>query len=396
MRRTTDIAIVGSGPAGIGAALAASRNGASVVIVDENDAPGGRLRWTMARQSGFDGGLDGLRGCEIAGWAAGALAEAGVEVLSSTVAWGLFEDTILGVTNRLASYQLDAGHVIIATGSTDLTWPFPGWELPGVMTATAALRLMHLDLVLPGRHVAVVGDGSLAVDVASDLDACGGVVVHRLPTVTDVTVGGDESVEWIDVGGQRHQCDCVVLALGRQPDAQLALQIDVALKYSTDDGAFIVAGDDTFATSVEGVYVVGDARGIVSPARAYAEGIVAGEAAAGGSDLTAARSRLLAIERRMEQRPTFPTIADNTIVCRCEEVRASVVRDAIKGGSISLNDVKRRTRTGMGVCQGIYCSRAVAGMIASEADVPISSVVPMTARPPARPIPMAAMADLTS
>ncbi|HYI15725.1 MAG TPA: NAD(P)/FAD-dependent oxidoreductase [Thermomicrobiales bacterium] len=394
MTRSTDIAIVGAGPAGIGAALAAARNGARVVIIDENSALGGHLRWTMARQSGFGDELDGLRGHEIASWATGLLANTGVEVLTSAVAWGLFDDNALGVLTADSSFQLHADRVIIATGSTDLTWPFPGWELPGIVTATCALRLLHLDRVLPGRRVAVVGAGSLAEQVVADLHACGGIAVARLPAVSDVTVGGSDRVEWIDDGGQRTVCDTVVLALGRQPDAQLALQAQVALTYSVDDGVFVAARDEALATSVAGVYVVGDAGGVNTPARAFAEGAVAGEAATGGTALASALERLRTIGRQTEPYPPLPAIADDTMVCRCEEVRANVLRAAIRDGAISLNDLKRRTRAGMGVCQGIYCNRAMAGMIASEAGVPIGSVVSMTARPPARLIPMAAMADL--
>ncbi|MDQ3547878.1 MAG: FAD-dependent oxidoreductase, partial [Chloroflexota bacterium] len=104
--RTTDIAVVGAGPAGIGAALAAARNGANVALIDENVAPGGHLRWTMLQQTGFGGSPDGPRGFEIAAWAVDALATAGVQVLTSSVAWGLFEDNVLGVTTDDESIQL--------------------------------------------------------------------------------------------------------------------------------------------------------------------------------------------------------------------------------------------------------------------------------------------------
>jgi NAD(P)H-nitrite reductase large subunit len=91
-------------------------------------------------------------------------------------------------------------------------------------------------------------------------------------------------------------------------------------------------------------------------------------------------------------RPPFPTIADSTLVCRCEEVHADQIRQAMSEGSNTINDVKRRTRAGMGFCQGIFCTRTIAGMLAREAGVAIDSLVPMTARPPARLIPLAALA----
>jgi bacterioferritin-associated ferredoxin len=81
-------------------------------------------------------------------------------------------------------------------------------------------------------------------------------------------------------------------------------------------------------------------------------------------------------------------------ICRCEEISRAAVRDAIREGNLTLNDIKRRTRAGMGVCQGIYCLRSVAMMIESEADIPVDSLEPMTARPPARLVTLGSLAAL--
>lgn len=86
------------------------------------------------------------------------------------------------------------------------------------------------------------------------------------------------------------------------------------------------------------------------------------------------------------------TERDRVWICRCEEVTAGAVREAIAEGALTLNDVKRRTRAGMGLCQGIYCLSSVAAMIHREAAVPPAEITPMTARPPARVIPVAQLA----
>ncbi len=78
-------------------------------------------------------------------------------------------------------------------------------------------------------------------------------------------------------------------------------------------------------------------------------------------------------------------------VCRCEEVDAATVRQAISEGAITINDVKRRTRAGMGICQGIFCTGTIAEMIHTHAGVPLEEIEPMTARPPAR---LMSVADL--
>lgn len=81
-------------------------------------------------------------------------------------------------------------------------------------------------------------------------------------------------------------------------------------------------------------------------------------------------------------------------ICRCEEVPRSAVSEAISEGNLTLNDVKRRTRAGMGVCQGIFCLRSVAMMIENEAGIAADSLEPMTARPPARLVTLGSLAAL--
>ncbi len=81
-------------------------------------------------------------------------------------------------------------------------------------------------------------------------------------------------------------------------------------------------------------------------------------------------------------------------ICRCEEVLAADVRRAIGEGALTVNDVKRRTKAGMGLCQGIFCVSTIAAMIAAEWGERLE-LAPMTARPPVRPIPLPALAGLS-
>jgi NAD(P)H-nitrite reductase large subunit len=81
-------------------------------------------------------------------------------------------------------------------------------------------------------------------------------------------------------------------------------------------------------------------------------------------------------------------------ICRCEEIPRSAVRQAISEGNVTLNDVKRRTRAGMGVCQGIYCLRSVATLIEQEVGIAAETLEPMTSRPPARLVTLGSLAAL--
>lgn len=83
-----------------------------------------------------------------------------------------------------------------------------------------------------------------------------------------------------------------------------------------------------------------------------------------------------------------------TIVCRCEEILDEEIAAALASGARTVDDVKRRTRAGMGVCQGIFCVPVIAALVARATGVGIAGVAPMTARPPVRPISLAALAGL--
>lgn len=82
-----------------------------------------------------------------------------------------------------------------------------------------------------------------------------------------------------------------------------------------------------------------------------------------------------------------------TLVCRCDEIPATDIRQAISDGATTINDVKRRTRAGMGVCQGIFCTRTIASMIHAQSETPFEELTPMTARPPARLIELERLAS---
>ena len=81
-------------------------------------------------------------------------------------------------------------------------------------------------------------------------------------------------------------------------------------------------------------------------------------------------------------------------VCRCEEIAADEIRQAIAEGARSINDVKRRTRVGMGLCQGIFCTAPIAALIHASTGLPLAEIVPMTARPPVRLVPLGLLADM--
>ncbi|MGM0421327.1 MAG: (2Fe-2S)-binding protein [Bacillota bacterium] len=77
---------------------------------------------------------------------------------------------------------------------------------------------------------------------------------------------------------------------------------------------------------------------------------------------------------------------DNLIICRCEEITLGEIKQAIKNGARSVTDIKRRTRAGMGLCQGRSCEIIIQRIICQELNLSPEEVYPATDRAPVRPI----------
>ena len=82
----------------------------------------------------------------------------------------------------------------------------------------------------------------------------------------------------------------------------------------------------------------------------------------------------------------MPKGKDDVLICRCNEVSIKEIKEAIKNGAVTVKDVKRRTRAGMGLCQGRTCGMTVARIIANELKIPIERVERDTQRTPVRPV----------
>jgi len=85
---------------------------------------------------------------------------------------------------------------------------------------------------------------------------------------------------------------------------------------------------------------------------------------------------------------------DDLLICRCEEVSRREILQAISEGARTVNGVKRRTRAGMGLCQGKTCRRLVSRIVAEETGQAIAEVEPSTFRPPVRPVELGILASL--
>lgn len=175
-----DVLVVGAGPAGLAAALAAADRGARVILCDEQAEPGGALLATPGET------IDGRPAWD---WLAGALSDLHgygerVRVLPRTTAFGYFAQNMVGLAERLPPgsparerlWRVRAGHVVLAAGAIERPLLFTGNDRPGVMLAHAARRYASQWAALPGRSTAVFAAHDSGWDNAFALQDAGAAI----------------------------------------------------------------------------------------------------------------------------------------------------------------------------------------------------------------------------
>lgn len=275
-----ELAVIGAGMAGLAAAITAAACGVQVTLIDAGDTPGGQ---TALQTHPYE--TTGLRGYELGPRLWQEAARHGVTLLPRTVAWGLFEDRTLGLAldhdmEAERGVLLHADAVLVATGAVDRTPVFPGATLPGVMTATAALTMLHRWRVRPGMVAVVVGDDPVTALVAQYArDA--GMRAGTLLTVAHAVEGADGTIARIvDATGMTHDADTLILAAGMQPACELARMVECELIYSEPLGGWVPVRDAGMRTNIPWLFVAGDAAGVGDAGSAMAQGQIAGNAIA--------------------------------------------------------------------------------------------------------------------
>ncbi|MFH1153211.1 MAG: FAD-dependent oxidoreductase [Pseudomonadota bacterium] len=312
----TEIAIIGAGPAGLSAACAAREAGAEVTVLDDQLQPGGQLFKQIHKFFGSKDHMSGTRGFKIGQQLLAKARDLGVKIEMDTKVTGIFNDLSMGVASSGQMDQLKALKIIIAAGAEENRIMFPGWTLPGVMTAGAAQTLANIHRVLPGKRILMVGSGNVGLIVTYQLlqagadceaivealPSIGGYLVHAgkvlragVPILTGHTISevrGTDRVEEavvvrLDKNGkpdpgteQVFNVDTVCLAVGLSPSSQLTHMAGCAHEWNPPKGGRIAIHNDHFETTVSGIYVAGDVAGVEEASTAMEQGRIAGLAAA--------------------------------------------------------------------------------------------------------------------
>ena len=409
-RMTSDILIIGGGPAGIAAAAAASETANKrITVVDDNPGLGGQI---------WKANLGKVRSPE-ARKLIDSISGGMFKIVNSAQVFGSLNNKTLLAETRGGSLEMEFDKLIIATGARELFLPFPSWTLPNVCGAGGLQALVKGGLKIENRRVVVAGTGALLLAVAEFLKARGANVIliaeqasaakinrfalglWRSPTkvvqavnlrrklidipyLTDCwvtsAVGGDklEAIE-LTRRGKKWTVDCDYLANGFHlvPNTELAAVLGCKIVNG------VVSVDEYQQTSVENIYCAGEPTGIGGVEVSLIEGKIAGYAASGelksAGKYFAQRNKShrfgdllnksFALRKELKLLPNA-----ETAVCRCEDVEYGRLTEFS-----NFRDAKLQTRCGMGPCQGRICCPATQFLFGWK---------PGSVRPPIFPVKM--------
>jgi len=313
----TDIAVVGGGPAGLCAAIAAADAGARVTLFDRGSRLGGQLVKQTHKFFGSAGQHASVRGIDIAALRAEALDRRGrVDIRLDSTVIGLYGDRVLTYERGKTYHKIQPRAIIVAAGASEKFLPFPNNDLPGIYGAGAVQTLMNLYGVIPGQKAVMLGAGNIGLIVSYQLIQAGvdvrcvvegspriggyevhaakirrmGVPIHTSTSVaraygTDrlerVTLCGIDST-WKPIRGSEFDVDTDLLcvAVGLSPLTELLWQTGCAMRYIPELGGHVPLRNDRLETSLAGIFVAGDAAGIEEASSAMVEGKLAGLCAA--------------------------------------------------------------------------------------------------------------------
>jgi len=415
-----DVLVVGGGPAGLNAALAAAQAGAKTLLIEQERFLGGHLRFRP-------GDLEGQTHAELATQLARQVeAHKNVEVLRGAVAMGFYSDHWVPAFTDERLYKIRGAATVVATGALERTLVFSNNDLPGILLGSAAARLLNLYAVRPGENALVVSANDDGLRLALDLRAAdinvtvaeeraaaqnklsdalqsAGVSVHWRHTVSAahgkrqlsnaslLPLNADGNLSDAPEKSVNVDCDTMILSLGYAPNAALLYQSHAKLAWDDATREMLPA------EFPKGVHAAGRVCGSHGLETALLEGRIAGANAAAdagfaseGSEADVARLESLKSHAKplTSKHYRVPGPGKFRFVDFAEDVTEKDVHDAIAEGYDSVELLKRYTTLSMGPDQGRYSSLNGVLLAAELNRRTVQQTGTTTSRPPSFPIKM--------
>lgn len=396
-----DVVIIGAGPAGLAAALAAGRAGLRVILADEDFRMGGRLNAETYAVDGMDG----------ADWALGVIAELAimnnVRLMKRTTIYGAYDHGIFGALERMTDHLPDSGdkprqvlwriyskRAILAAGATERSMAFGNNDRPGIMLAGSVRTYVNRFGVAPGRKIAVFTNNDDGLKTAEDLRAKG-IDVTRIIDAREgdvvVNTNGRKGLNTIFLNRGRHvEADCLAVSGGWSPNVHLSSHHRGRPEWRDDIAAFVPGGE-----LPPGMVVAGAAAGTMTLAATLAEGHevatrVATDLGKSGSLGTAPR----ASDEIFATAPIWHVKESKhrAWVDLQNDVTTKDITQSYREGFRSVEHLKRYTTLGMATEQGKTSNMLGLAVMADASGKTIPETGTTIFRPPYSPVAIGAFA----
>jgi sarcosine oxidase subunit alpha len=378
-----DVLVAGGGPAGMAAAVAAARAGAEVMLVEEEPHLGGHLCWS---------GPEAIRTLSDLRDEVNALPS--IEVLTDAVVTGRYADNWIAVVQRNLPgiperlIKARAGVLVVAAGLIERPFVFDGNDLPGVMLASAARRLINLYAVKPGMRAVVFSANSEGDAAASDLERAGIEIAARIDGrrgERPVRARGQHGLSEVEIeGGRRAECDLLIVACGWTAPTSLLNMAGNRPVYNPTAARFVPGERLAY-----NVMVTGGLCGDGSIEELIRHGRAVGTAAA---VRTTGRIAPPVAPLDLIQHPALFRGTTHGFVDFSEDVTSKDLISAASEGYESIQLLKRYTTSTMGAAQGKLETVNSVAVLSEATGRPIDELGTTTWRPPYAPITLGALA----
>jgi thioredoxin reductase len=451
-----DVAIIGSGPSGIAAALELSKYNINILLIDNNERVGGQIYRASPPEFKSDESVEEM---QIQKDLEEKIKKSNIVYKPNHTVWQISENFRIDGFTESEAFVWRANKIIVATGTTERIVPFSGWTNPGVIGLAATTIILKSQQTIPGKKIIIAGCGPLLLVVAYYTLKLGGkieaiidtnskwtwlknfiflfsniplfikgfkwilkILLCRIPIYSNCTVTSAENnndflnVEIKNLNNIENsksiklQCDTLCVGHGLIPSTDFSRLMNAHHKFDKYLGGWIPEVNKYFETSVPNFYQIGDASGVLGAMPAYEKGKIAAISIIHKMNLLSdyeldqqykilsKKLKRLKIFGEAISKISFPNdllykqILPETIVCRCEDITRKDIENSANNGAHDLNQLKTWTRCGMGPCQGRTCHYATSLVLAKCTNKNIEDLGYWTGRAPVRPIPFYAAA----